>query len=301
MSWFVKHNRRAAARHRYEGGDAWIRAEGSLTRECQVIDLSRTGVRLKVANAHSVPNTFTLILTKSCGARPARLRWRIGSEVGAEFIKADTSAASRSTANAPSAKLSASSSTANAPSAKLSASSSAAPAPAPKLSASRSSADTPGANLSAASSSTKPVGADLSPAPRLSSEARQGVKPPLSEDHKTKDLISSLSSRPQAQQPDPKPRASGRKDANNTSSDEAGIEANRRAIPIGGQADRADQTNSKKRVVDLSRLQKKLGPRHAALIDAIKDLDPDSPHGRELALIIASIDESCGRQGNEPN
>ena len=39
-------------------------------------------------------------------------------------------------------------------------------------------------------------------------------------------------------------------------------------------------------------MEKKLGPDHVALIDALKDLDPNSPHGQELASIIESLDES---------
>jgi hypothetical protein len=72
-----------------------------LTRQCQVLDLSRTGVRLTVTNAHSLSNTFTLILSKNCGERPARVKWRRGTEVGAEFFTANSSSASPLTAGAP--------------------------------------------------------------------------------------------------------------------------------------------------------------------------------------------------------
>jgi hypothetical protein len=44
--------------------------------------------------------------------------------------------------------------------------------------------------------------------------------------------------------------------------------------------------------MDLSRLQKKLGPDHAALIHALKDIDPETPDGQELASIIESLDET---------
>jgi hypothetical protein len=91
LPWFVKENRRVAPRHHYDGNNTWIRLEGSLTRQCQVLDLSRTGVRLTVTNAHSLPNKFTLILSKNCSGRPARVKWRRGTEVGAEFLKADSS------------------------------------------------------------------------------------------------------------------------------------------------------------------------------------------------------------------
>ena len=99
MPWFVKENRRAAPRHRGDNNNAWIRLEGSLVRRCQVVDLSRTGVRLTVMNADSLPNTFTLILSKNTTGRPARVKWRRGNEVGAEFFEA--SPGSRLTADAP--------------------------------------------------------------------------------------------------------------------------------------------------------------------------------------------------------
>jgi PilZ domain-containing protein len=55
-------------------------------RQCQVLDLSRTGVRLTVTNAHSLSNTFTLILSRNSSGLPARVKWRRGTEVGAEFL-----------------------------------------------------------------------------------------------------------------------------------------------------------------------------------------------------------------------
>ena len=42
--------------------------------------------------------------------------------------------------------------------------------------------------------------------------------------------------------------------------------------------------------MDLSWLQKKLGPDHVPLIHALKDVDPESPQGQELASIIESLD-----------
>jgi PilZ domain len=101
LPWFVKENRRAAPRHRYDGNNTWIQLEGSLIRQCQILDLSRTGVRLAVTNAHSLSNTFTLILSKNSSGRPARVKWRRGNEVGAEFFTAKSSSASRLTAGAP--------------------------------------------------------------------------------------------------------------------------------------------------------------------------------------------------------
>jgi hypothetical protein len=64
-------------------------------------------------------------------------------------------------------------------------------------------------------------------------------------------------------------------------------------IQLSEQLDRADQKKNSKKTMDLSRLQNKLGPKHVALIHALKDVDPESPHGRELAAIIESLDGSC--------
>jgi len=101
LPWFVKQNRRAASRHRYDRNNTRIGLEGSLTRQCQVLDLSRTGVRLKVTNAHDLPNTFTLILSENSSGRPARVKWRHGTEIGAEFLTANSTSASRLPADTP--------------------------------------------------------------------------------------------------------------------------------------------------------------------------------------------------------
>jgi hypothetical protein len=45
----------------------------------------------------------------------------------------------------------------------------------------------------------------------------------------------------------------------------------------------------KKKRMDLSQLRKKLGPDHVALIHALRDVDPESPDGKELASIIAGL------------
>jgi hypothetical protein len=248
LPWFVKENRRAVPRHRYDGDNTWIRLEGSLTRRCQVLDLSRTGVRLAVTNPQSLPNTFTLILSRSSG-RPACVKWRRGTEIGAEFFKANSSSASRLTVDAPRANSS---------------------------SASRLTADVPRANPSSAS--------------RLTADALRAVKPREGEGRKFENLMSTLSLRTQPQQPDvAKLKADARKVVGRISSDKAKTEAHRQITDIGGQVDRADQEKNSKKRMDLSRLQKKLGPKHVALIHALKDVDPESPHGQELASIIESL------------
>jgi len=74
---------------------------------------------------------------------------------------------------------------------------------------------------------------------------------------------------------------------------EAKTEDCSKTTDLSEQLDRANQKKSSKKRMDLSRLQKKLGPDHVALIHALKDVDPESLHGQELASIIKSLDETC--------
>jgi hypothetical protein len=61
---------------------------------------------------------------------------------------------------------------------------------------------------------------------------------------------------------------------------------------VSEQVDKANQEKDNKKRLDLSRLEKELGPNHVALIQALKDVEPDSPHGRELASIIDGLTRS---------
>jgi predicted transcriptional regulator len=105
--------------------------------------------------------------------------------------------------------------------------------------------------------------------------------------------MSTPSSPAQAQQPHvAKLKAGAREVVGNISADKAKTEAHCQT-DLREQPDRTDQQKSSKKRMDLSRLQKKLGPKHVALIHALKDVDPESLHGQELASIIASLDETC--------
>jgi hypothetical protein len=78
-------DQRRATRMRV-GSDAWIRG-GFAVLPCKVIDLSDTGVQIRLSTAQLVPNTFTLLTSRSAGAgRPARVKWRRGTQIGAEFL-----------------------------------------------------------------------------------------------------------------------------------------------------------------------------------------------------------------------
>jgi hypothetical protein len=260
LRWFAKENRRATPRHPFDGTDTCIQIEGSLTRPCQVLDLSRTGVRIAVANAQSLPNTFILVLSKHSAGRPVRVKWRSGTEVGAEFFKADSSSVTCSTAEAPRAN---------------------------SYSTSRLTLDAPSTNSSSAS--------------HLTGDAPKAVKPRGSESEKSENLMSTVPLHTRTQQPDAaKLKVDTRKVADSIIGDKAKIEADHRITGIGGQVDRSDQEKNSRERLDLSRLQKKLGPKHVALIHAVKDLDPESPHGQELAAIIKSLDETSDRKRTAP-
>ena|SRR5215467_10062051 len=60
---------------------------------------------------------------------------------------------------------------------------------------------------------------------------------------------------------------------------------------------RADQEKDKKKTKALSQrinqLQKKLGPEFVVLQNILADIDLKSPDGREIALIIQSLNQSC--------
>ena len=43
----------------------------------------------------------------------------------------------------------------------------------------------------------------------------------------------------------------------------------------------------------VSELEKKLGPEYVALINGLKDVDPNSPEGAEISSILETLDDSC--------
>jgi hypothetical protein len=76
------------AERRKSGANAWIRLEGGFAmRPCNMVDLSDTGVKITVHAAETVPGVFTLLLSRDASfGRRARVKWRRGSQIGAEFI-----------------------------------------------------------------------------------------------------------------------------------------------------------------------------------------------------------------------
>src|SRR6516225_1694050 len=57
-----------------------------------------------------------------------------------------------------------------------------------------------------------------------------------------------------------------------------------------------DRKNAKALAEKIAKLNKKMGPEFAALIDIEKHVDLNSRDGEEIASIVASLGESCGEK-----
>lgn len=79
--------RRRSERHMVRGPAQLL--FGSLPRDCWVSDVSDGGVRLH-AEGVDVPDEFTLLLAGRKERRDCRVAWRLGHEIGAEFIDTHT-------------------------------------------------------------------------------------------------------------------------------------------------------------------------------------------------------------------
>lgn len=78
--------RRRNERHAVRGPAKILTGTGSLPRDCRITDISDGGVRLH-AERMDVPDEFTLVLPGVHGGRrECRVAWRLGHELGAEFI-----------------------------------------------------------------------------------------------------------------------------------------------------------------------------------------------------------------------
>jgi hypothetical protein len=59
---------------------------GSLPRDCTITDISETGARL-FASGDDIPDQFMLLITGDKPIREeCRVAWRLGGEVGVEFV-----------------------------------------------------------------------------------------------------------------------------------------------------------------------------------------------------------------------
>ena len=59
---------------------------------------------------------------------------------------------------------------------------------------------------------------------------------------------------------------------------------------------KSDTKTAKALVQRIAELNKKMGPEFAALVDIEKHIDLNSPDGQEVASVVASLGESCGKE-----
>jgi hypothetical protein len=77
-------NRRRSERHLCRRAAKIQFGTGSLPRDCTITDLSNGGAKV-IAEYLDIPAEFTIIFSTG-RPRQCRLAWRIGCELGAEFI-----------------------------------------------------------------------------------------------------------------------------------------------------------------------------------------------------------------------
>jgi hypothetical protein len=84
----IRSNGARRSTRRQMGASAWIRPdEGFSVRKCVISDISATGVRLFVDEQHLALKQFSLLMTRhQTHGCPCRVKWRRGTEIGAEFI-----------------------------------------------------------------------------------------------------------------------------------------------------------------------------------------------------------------------
>jgi len=68
---------------------------------------------------------------------------------------------------------------------------------------------------------------------------------------------------------------------------------------LGDQADVATQKKDMKKVEELNQkmeeLMTKLGPEYAAFMNALQDMDPNSPEGQKIDSTLQGLDKLCAR------
>ena len=62
--------------------------------KCQMLDISETGARLRVADPRAAPQEFLIVLTQGL-RRWCRVMWRSDTEIGIQFIDPPASLKSR--------------------------------------------------------------------------------------------------------------------------------------------------------------------------------------------------------------
>ena len=68
-------------------------------------------------------------------------------------------------------------------------------------------------------------------------------------------------------------------------------------LDLSDELDQVDQKKESEKAEDLSQkineLQKNLGPEYLALLEALKNVDPNSKDGQEIVSIFDKLDSSC--------
>ena len=71
-------------------------------------------------------------------------------------------------------------------------------------------------------------------------------------------------------------------------------------LDLSDELDQVDQKKESEKAEDLSQkineLQKNLGPEYLALLEALKNVDPNSKDGQEIVSIFDKLDSSCEDQ-----
>jgi len=75
-------------------------------------------------------------------------------------------------------------------------------------------------------------------------------------------------------------------------------------LDLSDELDQVDQKKESEKAEDLSQkineLQKNLGPEYLALLEALKNVDPNSKDGQEIVSIFDKLDSSCEDQQWSP-
>ena len=111
-------------------------------------------------------------------------------------------------------------------------------------------------------------------------------------------IISTARLYAQGQQPDAaKLKADARNVVSIITGDKAKSQTYCQVLELSDELDQVDRHKDPKKAEDLSQkvddLQKNLGPEYLALLEALKDVDPDSEDGREIVSTFAMLDQSC--------
>ncbi len=102
----------------------------------------------------------------------------------------------------------------------------------------------------------------------------------------------------QGQQPnDAKLKADAQKVVSIIKGDKAKTQVYCQINDLGDEIGEADQQKDRKKAEALSQkmneLEKQLGPEYLALIEATKDVDPNSKDGQDIASMFDELDEFC--------